>query len=329
MLLKNSHFDDQNIYDLVQKIESPMKEFTQSLKKFYKIYGSDWKFSVSICRDDSIELFKLLSTYILNENHNREFCYNAYRCIGISLNARRDVIDFYLDAMELVKNTYIHPYGNFRTQAYHFLGDLLFCSSFSLCEPISSQKETKKHKKNASIVYPALIDFYKWVVTAEQEREDEIYPNMHRKRKEQIWYMAYSWDTADKTLKSCRKIIERFDCKHYIEKFKEYGYVMKWSSENDIDNISIEKHSPIIMEAEFELFVKDLRLDIDFTTVKQLIYEDDGTMKAFHAYMGYIFDASEEAGVELEQGHFDFIATLWATFPHKCLWGKAPQDMYD
>ena len=210
--------------EIVNFFNLPMKDFTILIKKFYK--NNWWHYSFELSLSDSQFIYKKSIEFINNESNNNISRYNALRLLKVTLSCKDDDFfkEIYSEILDLILKYLNHKYWNFRMEVINLLWELKFRTTIKT-EADYWRKTTKKVKEKYEYYWPLLIEFYLMI-----EKNDIIYQKINRdnlKYKDLSidWYIPYSWDTKNITLKYFRKVLEELGSELFDNKMKEFWYI--------------------------------------------------------------------------------------------------------
>ena len=210
--------------EIVDFFDLPMKDFTILIKEFYK--NNWWHYNFELSLSDSQFIYKKSIEFINNESNNNISRYNALRLLKVTLSCKDDDFfkEIYSEILDLILKYLNHKYWNFRMEVINLLWELKFRTTIKT-EVNYWRKTTKKIKEKYEHYWPLLIEFYLMI-----EKNDIIYQKINRdnlKYKDLSidWYIPYSWDTKNITLKYFRKVLEELGSELFDNKMKEFWYI--------------------------------------------------------------------------------------------------------
>ncbi len=214
----------KDLKEIVEYFDLPMKDFTNLIKEFYK--NNWWKYSFELNLADSIFVYKKSINFINDSSNDNISRYNALRVLKIILSCEDDEFfkEIYHEILDLILKYLNHEYWNFRMEVINLLWELKFRTTIKT-EADYWRKTTKKIKGKYEYYWPLLIEFYLMI-----EKNDIIYQKINRNNiKERDfsrdWYIPYSWDTKNITLKYFRKVLEELGSEFFDNKMKEFWYI--------------------------------------------------------------------------------------------------------
>lgn len=211
--------------EIVDLFDVPMKDFTILIKEFYKNHWWHYNFELSLL--DSKFIYKKSIEFINNESNDNISRYNALRLLKLTLSCKDDDFfkEIYSEILDLILKYLNHTYWNFRMEVINLLWELRF-RTFIKTESFSWINKTKKVKEKYEYYWPLLIEFYLMI-----EKNDIIYQKINRNNLKyndlsRDWYIPYSWDTKNITLKYFRKVLEELGSEFFDNKMKEFWYIV-------------------------------------------------------------------------------------------------------
>ena len=85
----------------------------------------------------------------------------------------------------------------------------------------------------------------------------------------------------------------------------------------------------IRLEKAFDIFVSTHKIDLNFETVKQKIYNSDKDVRlANREYMNFWMNLFDKHNIYPSQNLLDLINAFRNYFPHKTLQGQCPEEVF-
>jgi len=307
------------------------------------------RYGLNLNTEERKAMYDLISTMIEKDirgesTENIETQYNIFRLAKHVIRSDKDIMDHYWEYINRYLRTVLNPYGNTRLEWWRFVDNLRMEISCSTSPGMFNKNTPEQIEENKKQIYPALANVFMYL----QEMEAE-YQHIHMKildAKDVYRWKKFipAWDTKDPLLKSVRKGMEAWDVGHFDEimdycwytamyeperpRFCWWRYISKKMIQPHIINKDIIQER-IRLEKAFDIFISTHKINLDFETVKQKIYNSNQDVRpANREYINFRMNLFDKHDIDPSQNLLDLINAFRNFFPHQALQGRCPEEVF-